>query len=282
VWRRLSDSPTDIRRVRVTPILETAVETERVVTIRFMDQLCGQAKPGQFVMVWIPGVDEVPMSLSYIDPSGFCGITVEKVGAATAALHSMRRGEAIGVRGPFGKPFTETAGRLLLVGGGCGVAPLAPLAERLAHSGSEATVIVGAKTRTELVFLERLKRSISKSKARIIAATEDGSYGWKGTAPDVLEATLRERRFDRIYTCGREMMIRKVFEIAERHSTPVEASLVRYMKCAVGICGQCVLDPLGLTTCTDGPVFDSEVLRKISDLGLWYRDASGSKIPVES
>jgi len=278
----LSDSPTDTRKVRVTPILETTRETERVVTIKFKDELCGQAKPGQFVMAWIPGVDEVPMSLSYIDASGFCGITVENIGTATAALHSMKGGDAIGVRGPFGKPFTETTGKALLVGGGCGIAPLAPLAEKLAHSGSDVTVVVGAKTQAELVFLDRLKKSMSKSKARIIAATEDGSYGWKGTATDVLEATLKERRFDRIYTCGRELMIRKVFDIAEKYSTPIEASLVRYMKCAVGICGHCVLDPLGLTTCTDGPVFDSDVLRKISDFGLWYRGASGSKTPVES
>ena len=98
--------------------------------------------PGQFVMVWIRGVDEVPMAFSYDN-----AITVQKVGPATSALFELEECDSVGIRGPFGKGFDIKKGHIILVAGGVGAAPLAPLAENAAVSGAKITALLGAKTR---------------------------------------------------------------------------------------------------------------------------------------
>ena len=102
--------------VTITKIVE---ETPSIRTFVFDREIA--ARPGQFVMVWVPGVDEVPMALS--SPSS---ITVQKVGDATAALFAMHEGDRIGIRGPYGNGFA-VSGRTLVVGGGVGASPLLPL-----------------------------------------------------------------------------------------------------------------------------------------------------------
>ncbi|HEY9246121.1 MAG TPA: dihydroorotate dehydrogenase electron transfer subunit, partial [Candidatus Methanoperedens sp.] len=98
--------------------------------------------PGQFVMAWIRGVDEIPMALSYEN-----AITVQKVGDATSALFDLEVCDTIGIRGPFGNGFELKKGHILLVAGGVGAAPLAPLAEKAGSSGMTVTTLLGAKTK---------------------------------------------------------------------------------------------------------------------------------------
>lgn len=255
-------------------------ESLEVKSFIFKDEQCAKAKPGQFIMAWIPRVDEIPISLSFIGPNNATGFTVLKIGEATAALHEMQRGDAIGIRGPYGNSFIPVMGKAMLVGGGTGVAPLIPLAEMLIKQKTKITFIFGAKTAKRLLFVDRIKKVLSKNRSDFIITTDDGSYGIKGLASDPVGRLLKAEKFNAIYACGRERMMLNVFKQAEKAKVSAQMSLERYMKCATGICGQCVLDPLGLMVCKDGPVFTSEILRKTADFGAYTRDTSGRKVPI--
>jgi dihydroorotate dehydrogenase electron transfer subunit len=106
--------------------------------------------------------------------------------------------------------------------------------------------------------------------------TDDGSYGLKGTASDGMVKTIGEERYDCVYTCGPELMMKKIFEISKERSLPVQASLERYMKCGIGICGSCCIDRW--LVCRDGTVFDSNQLSRMKEFGMAFRDKDGQKL----
>lgn len=252
------------------------VESSIVKTFVFHDKLCGIAKPGQFVMTWVPGVDEVPMSLSTIHPSGLSSITVAEVGEATKALHKRKAGDALGIRGPYGNGFTLTSGNLMIVGGGTGLNPLLPLAAKLVELHAKITFLLGAKTKGELLFLGRIETNLSKNNLKVFATTEDGSYGLKGLVTDLAEQILEKETFNMIYACGPEQMMHKVFLLAERHHTPLQVSLERIMHCTIGLCGSCMIGKF--RACRDGPVFSTEQLREVkSEFGHFKRGFDGRK-----
>lgn len=230
-------------------------------------------------MIWIPGFDEIPMSISSAKPDGMVSITIAKVGDATRRLHEKVKGSLIGVRGPFGKGFELVKGNALLVGGGTGAAPLTFLAEKLVKQETEITFIVGAKKKDELILLPRIKE-ILLSDSALYTATEDGSYGSTGMVTDLVEECFREKRtFDMIYSCGREQMLWKIFKLAERHRTPVQICLERLIRCAIGLCGSCTIGKYRI--CNDGPVFTSKQLREVKDeFGHFKRDFNGRTINV--
>ncbi len=267
--------------MRTVKIAEIKDETGSVKSFIFGDRLCSKAEPGQFVMVWVPGVDEVPMSLSGFNPRiRQATIAVARVGEATKALHKMKAGDIIGVRGPLGNSYTTSRVHdAIIVGGGTGLASLAPLAEKLVKGRTKVTFVMGAKTRSELLFLDRVNQLVSKDRGRVIVVTEDGSYGLKGLATEPAEATLRQgERFDVIYACGPEQMMYKMFLLSERFHTRFQASLERFMRCAVGLCGTCVLGKYRV--CQDGPVFSGQQLREAKDeFGQFRRGFDGRKIP---
>ena len=231
---RLSVYPIAYNWTRTVKIEKVVDENPKVKTFYFRDRLCLEAKPGQFLMVWIPGVDEIPLSVSGVYSNGLASVTVARVGEATEAMHRLKPNNLIGVRGPFGNSFEISKGKILLVGGGTGMAPLAFLAEKLAENSCEVTFIIGAKSAQELLFLERIEKTLSQLKSKIIVMTEDGSLGQKGVATDPLDNLLREEKYDMIYACGPEPMIKKVFLAAEEANIPFQASLERIMRC--GIC----------------------------------------------
>jgi len=268
-----------IHRPRIVRVEETKTETPSIRTLMFTDEQCSKAKPGQFAMVWIPSVDEIPMSLSYLTGKGYCGITVRTVGEATRALHMAKVGDYLGVRGPYGNGFqVSEGGKALVVGGGTGIACIAPLLEELPLRSSELAIVVGARTRSELLFLERIKKATAKAKTRLLASTDDGSYGSKALASDVAITLMENSKFDVAYTCGPEPMMKRIAEKCLKKGIPLQASLERLMKCGIGICGSCVIGRYRV--CKDGPVFDAEILRNLPEFGAFRRDASGAKIKV--
>jgi dihydroorotate dehydrogenase electron transfer subunit len=265
-----------VNRHRVTKILDVKTESPTVKTFTFKDKMCARAKPGQFLMLWIPGVDEIPLSILDADESGIVPVAVKRVGEATQALHNKRVGDFIGLRGPFGNSFTISEGKILVVGGGIGMAPLLFLAKKLAPKASKLTMVVGAKTREELLFMEKLKKFCKEE--NLLATTDDGSYGFKGLASELSESILTKEKYDAVYACGPEQMIRKVFETAEKAGISMEASLERLMRCAIGLCGSCVIGKYRV--CKDGPVFNSNQLREVKgELGISKRDFNGRRIP---
>jgi len=134
------------------------------------------------------------------------------------------------------------------------------------------TLLLGARTETELLFLDQLDECTD-----VLIATDDGSLGHHGFVTALMD-DLNLANYDRIAVCGPEVMMRSVLtRVAEKglaHKT--EFSLHRYMKCGVGVCGSCCTDPSGLRVCRDGPVFPGDILLK-SEFGHYSRDASGRK-----
>ena len=253
--------------VRVT---ERVLETPSTVTLRF--RYAAEADPGQFVMVWLPGDDELPMSLSYTDgPSK--GVTIKAMGGTSRRVQSIRPGDPIGIRGPYGNRFDLSPHRVLIVSGGSGAAVLAPAAQRARASGAAITVALGATKAPELLFRDRF-RDLG---ARVEVATDDGSEGSKGFVTAVAEHLLATEPFDAVWTCGPEVMMKKVIAAAAPRSVPVFCSMERHMKCALGMCDACALGPFHV--CVDGPVFPAEKLEDVPDFGTFHRDPSGRRVP---
>jgi dihydroorotate dehydrogenase electron transfer subunit len=278
----LSAYLTAANQLRTARIVSVKDETPTTKSFTLPDKLGAKASPGQFVMIWIPGVDEVPMSLSAIDSKeGNVTITVEEVGEATSHLHRMKLGDVVGLRGPFGRGYTLTRARnIMIVGGGTGLASLASLTEKMApQKGRRITLLLGAKTRSELLFLERLKALLGTMNHRMVVTTEDGSYGTKGLVSEPVEHLLKEEKFETIYACGPEMMMHRMFLLAERYKVPFQASLERLMRCAIGLCGTCVIGKYRV--CRDGPVFSGEQLREVKDeFGHFRRGFNSRKIAI--
>jgi len=241
-------------------ILRVRKETSLIRTFVFERSFV--FSPGQFVMVWVPGVDEIPMALSSENT-----ITVQKTGDATSTMFNLGKGDKLGIRGPFGNGFTKGE-KLLAIAGGVGAAPLLPLA----RADSVMTLLLGARTEKELLFVDQLDECTD-----VLIATDDGSLGLHGFVTSLLD-DLNISIYDRIAVCGPEVMMRAVLARVEEkgiaHKT--EFSLHRYMKCGVGVCGSCCIDPSGLRVCRDGPVFPGDLLLK-SEFGHYMRDASGRK-----
>jgi dihydroorotate dehydrogenase electron transfer subunit len=272
----LSDYLTKLNTLRVTRIISVKTESPTVKTYTITDRLCAKAKPGQFLMLWIPGIDEIPLSVQNVEGTRI-SVTVKKVGDATRHLHKMETGELVAVRGPFGNAFTQNSGNVLLVGGGTGTAPLLFLAKKLAAKAKRLAFVIGAKTKNELLFLNQLDPLCTEQST--IATTEDGSYGIKCLATEPLEGLLKEEKFDMVYACGPEPMIRQVFDLTEKRKITMEASLERLMRCGIGLCGSCMIGKYRV--CRDGPVFSSTRLREVKDeLGISKIGFDGNRIPV--
>ncbi|MEE8402164.1 MAG: dihydroorotate dehydrogenase electron transfer subunit [Candidatus Hydrothermarchaeaceae archaeon] len=256
--------------MEITKIKDTIREAEGIKTFRV--ELEADAVPGQFVMAWIPGVGEKPLSLSHVN--GNLGITVLARGSFTQRLHDMKIGDPLGIRGPFGEGFRVEGDKLLIVGGGVGMAPLASLAEKAIRDGKDATVIVGAGTDSKLLFVDRLKAA----GAKVLTTTDDGTCGGiEGCAPDALAELLKTEMFDQCFTCGPEMMMHKVMQQTRDLKIPTQLSIERYIKCGIGICSHCAIDDTGLRVCREGPVFTDEELEN-SEFGKYARDATGKRV----
>lgn len=253
---------------KITKLIENKKEAMDIKTITF--HYPEEIEPGQFFMVWIPDVDEIPMSVSYIN-GDIKGITFRKVGDATSALYKLKPGDKIGIRGPYGNGFKIQGKHTLFVGGGTGVATLAPATEEAVKNSISTTVVFGVKNKSELFFEKRLK----KCGANLIISTDDGSAGYKGFASDAAKEILKTEKIDAVLTCGPEMMMKTLLDFCKNIS--FQASLERYMKCSIGICGQCCIGK-GLRVCIDGPVFDGKTLKNVKDFGVYRRDSAGRKI----
>ena len=252
----------------ITKITGAEAENKDVKTLLF--DYPKKTIPGQFFMIWIPDVDEIPMSVSYIHEKTK-SITFRRVGEATNALFNLKKGDKIGVRGPYGNGFQIKGDRLLFVGGGTGIATLAPSVEKATEEDISSTVILGVKNKDELFFEDRLK----SCKAEMYVSTDDGSKGYKGLASDLAVELLNKNKYDSVLTCGPEIMMKKLMDTSK--SISFQASLERYMKCGIGLCGQCCVGK-GLRACVEGPVFNNRTLKDVEDFGVYKRDASGRKI----
>lgn len=265
--------------MRRISVLNVRRYNERFAIIYFKDKHVSRTVSGQYVMVWIPGCDEIPLSVSHAE-NGVCAVTVKNVGEATSRLCNVSVGEQLGVRGPFGHGFKCIGLKPLIVAGGVGIAGLRLLLYKFVRKSVVPTLIVGTKTFEENIFHEEFFKLSENRLITYYPVTEDGSLGEKGLASDVAEKLISSNEFDQVYCCGNEKMLYNMFNIVLDKKIGSQFLLERYIKCAVGICGQCVLDDEGLLVCKDGPVFTKSVLKRIKDFGHFSRNACGKKFQL--
>lgn len=261
-------------RPRVVRLVNVKSETPTVWSLTFMDDMAFRSQPGQFIMLWVPGSDEIPLSLVPLNEDGLVRIAVKRRGEGSKALLTKKRGDLIGVRGPYGNSFTHTDEKcVLLVGGGTGTVPLLALLRAFLPLKVRCSFILGAETALEVLFAGEIRDLTVKTGGVARFATEEGSAGERGLATDLVTKVLQDQSFDRIYTCGPEGMMRKVVNLGRNARIPVQAGMERVFKCGSGICGSCCIGPY--LVCKDGPVFDGETLAKLPEFGAWTRDHSG-------
>lgn len=218
--------------------------------------------PGQFVEVRVDDSPSTflrrPISINYVDKErNELWLLVATVGAGTRRLAHLNPGDTLNCVLPLGNGFTpvKTGEKVLLVGGGVGVAPLLYMGAEMVRNGCEPTFLLGARTSKDLLMLDIFKRY-----GRVYVTTEDGSEGEKGFVTN--HSVLQEERFDRISTCGPTPMMKAVARYAQAKGISCEVSLENLMACGVGACLCCVEKTVdgNLCVCKDGPVFDVQRL----------------------
>ncbi len=266
---------TNIDKIRTVVIEEVIEETPSVKTFVFNDRLSSNGKPGQFLMVWIPRAEELPMSIMISNKKDHAAITIRKHGFGSTSLFEKKRNDLIGIRGPYGNYFSvsKSLKSPLLIGGGTGLVPLIRLATMFSKMQERCTILMGAQTQKEILFKGLAEEILSKIRTNIIVTTEDGSYGTKGLVTDALKDILKKEQFDMIYTCGPELMMKSIYNLSVTYSIPIQASLERYMKCGIGICASCCINDK--LVCKDGTVFNENQLSELSEFGKVFRDKSG-------
>jgi len=212
--------------------------------------------PGQFAMLWIPRIGEIPLSFADADQS-MVKFIIARVGRVTTFIHeNIEEDSIIYIRGPLGRGFRiSPGGNCLLIGGGYGLAPLYFLAKKLVELNCKPKALLGFKSGEDVFYRNEFERICD-----VEISTEDGSYGFRGTVIDLMRKILERSRYDIVYACGREEMLLKAARLCVEKGIPIEVSLERYIRCGLGVCGSCVIEPLGLRVCRDGPVFDGRIL----------------------
>jgi dihydroorotate dehydrogenase subfamily 1 len=256
-------------------IAELKRESNNVKTfIFYAPEIAKESNPGQFVMVWDSGIDEIPISIAHASPEGEVELAIADVGDCSHSLHQKHVGDLVGLRGPYGTGFSINGDRICMVAGGYGVAPLRFAASRAKESGKHVVVLEGAQSGAELLYVSGF-RDLG---CDVRIATEDGSKGYRGLVTELLEELLESsERFQQVLTCGPELMLERVCELTRRAKIPTQVSVERIIKCSCGACGACDLG--GFRVCKDGPVFNAEALES-TEFGSWKREKSGKRIPI--
>ena len=228
--------------------------------------LCPVFLPGQFNMLYVYGKAELAISISG-DPSWHDTLThtVRAVGVGSNALTSMRPGDIVGVRGPFGKPWpmSELEGKdVVVLAGGIGLAPLRPTIYSLMANRdkyNEVIILYGARTPGDLIYKQELERWGWRHEINLGVTVDRAETDWNGNV-GVVTTMIPTARFDPMnvvaLVCGPEVMMRFTVLELQRRGVPDESiyiSMERNMKCALGMCGHCQLGPDFV--CKDGPVF---------------------------
>ena len=163
--------------LKIKEIIKIKKENQYVKTFFF--KYDENIKPGQFFMIWIPNVDEIPMSVSYIKRN-IAAITFRDVGDATNKLFNFKIGDKIGIRGPYGNGFKLNREKIIFIGGGTGIATLAPAIENAYEKKINIKIIIGFKNKNELFYDKRNGKLINK----IYDYTNEGSIGYHGNVTD--------------------------------------------------------------------------------------------------
>ncbi len=223
-----------------------------------------EMRPGQFAELRVDGSGETflrrPISIHHVnDEAGEVWFMIQEVGAGSRALAALKAGDVLNAVLPLGNGFTLPANReerILLVGGGVGIAPLLYMGACMRRMGAKPTFLLGARKAADLFELETYQ-----AEGRVFVTTEDGSMGEQGFVTQ--HSLWQTESFDRICVCGPKPMMIAVARLAKSAGIPCEVSLENMMACGVGACLCCVEDTAEghVCVCKEGPVFDIEKLK---------------------
>jgi len=258
-------------------VRQVSMETPDTFTLKLSPETVSNAsffQPGQFSMLWVFGVGELPISISG-DPAEHSQLvyTVRSVGQATNSLVTRNLGEGVGVRGPFGTGWPLQAARnrdVIVVAGGIGLAPLRPVIyDVLNHRDDYGRLVIlyGARSPRDLLYRKELAAWAHHRETQVLVTVDYGGMSWRGHV-GVVTTLFRYARLQPsrsvAMVCGPEIMMRFVTRELESHGLnrhDIYLSMERNMKCAVGFCGHCQYGPHFI--CKDGPVFSYEELRPL-------------------
>lgn len=239
-----------------TEIKSNVQVAENIFRLEILSQELSEiAKAGQFVQVKLSDEFTLRRPLGIASAkNGVIKIFYRLVGRGTKFLSTKKIGEHLNILGALGNGFnTNVVGKILLVGGGMGIAPLLSVAEKI----PEVDILMGGKNATEINFwIKEFKNEVGK----IHVTTDDGSRGSKGFVTTLLPEVLDYDNYTAIYTCGPEIMMRGVAQIAAENNLPCYVSFERRMACGLGACLSCSIDTSNgrKKVCKDGPVFNAE------------------------
>lgn len=259
-----------------TPITRVIRETPDTLTFRLAPARPVAFRPGQFNMLYLRGVGELPISISG-DPGepGVLQHTVRAVGGVSIAMQALRKGDLLGVRGPYGNawPVEEARGKdVLIVAGGLGLAPLRPAIHHLLReraSYRRVGVLYGARTPEDMLYPRELEAWAARD-VWVQTTVDRRQIGWSGNV-GVVTTLFKNLALDPAWTvamvCGPEVMMRFAIRDLRALGLPDEAmyvSMERNMKCGLGLCGQCQYGPFHV--CKDGPVFRFDRIAHLFDV----------------
>jgi len=237
---------------------------ERYVLMKLTDEReLPEMQPGQFVEIRVDGSPSTflrrPISINYVDKrQNELWLLVAAVGDGTRRLASLKAGDRLNCLLPLGHGFTMPQSadeRLLLVGGGVGVAPLLYMGAEMKQTGHEPTFLLGARSASDLLMIDEFRKY-----GRVMVTTEDGTEGERGFVTN--HSILGQEQFTRIATCGPTPMMKAVARYARGAGVDCEVSLENLMACGLGACLCCVEKTTegNLCVCKDGPVFNIQKL----------------------
>jgi dihydroorotate dehydrogenase electron transfer subunit len=222
-----------------------------------------EIKPGQFVQVKVEGNQNTflrrPFSVHDVDYKwNTLKLLIQIAGSGTETLSRLKINDKINLIYPLGNSFTVPSygENVLLAGGGCGIAPLLFLGKSIGSAGLRPDILLGFRNKARIIESEEYRQI-----GQVFLTTEDGSEGEKGLVTD--HDILKSRKYDRIYCCGPESMMKALADFSRQRNITCEVSLENLMACGIGACLCCVVDTVkgNLCTCIDGPVFNTNQLK---------------------
>ena len=237
----------------ITSNCQVADKTFRLTII--VPEIAAHAMPGQFVSLSSKSINSStllkrPISIESVDGNSVT-LLIKKVGPMTTAFYGLKEGETVGIIGPLGNCFSNLKSkRILLVGGGIGIAPLLMLKSELEKERNQVDLIYAVKSRSEAIKLD--------TKNSYLHIDEEAG----GFVTETVKNKLEKNDYDEIKTCGPTVMMKSIYECSKKYKIKVEVSLETYMACGFGVCLGCAIETTsGLSkVCKDGPVFDAKEL----------------------
>ena len=242
-----------IRHAKVIDIIQLS-RRYLIAKLKLLEDFESEPEPGQFVMIWLPGIDYIPMSIAdYRDSELLIFFKVR--GEGTRALANSKN-KILGVTGPLGKPIDLcNESKYLLVGGGTGLAPLIRLAKKLYSLNLLENVIWGTRSSDDVGVVPEFFKEVTGSELTV--CTEDCSMGYCGKATDLVTELMPKLRDSsvEVIAAGPNDMLASIASMGSKYGIDPIVIMESTVKCGLGLCGECILGETGLSLCRDGPAF---------------------------